>query len=221
MDPGRWQSWHFSCRMGAISFANVGGAELPTSPAVKEVDAAKNADSAETLSTKIRLVNRLLTFWFLSDCRWEQTNQQLNGARRPLGRQHQSRIRSTEPPKTEVTTGAGFRKAKYDANRLFAVRQQGQRRPVEHSRVTTGNRRFEDTSFTSQARSAAECLRCSPRRCGKRSTSRRPLLPIEMPHQRSSRSNHSAPFTPSARDCYTTLQSDWLIIQSIFSSCQQ
>src|SRR6266704_4780619 len=40
MDPLRWQSWHFSCKIGAISLANVGSAASEGSASVRRAPKA-------------------------------------------------------------------------------------------------------------------------------------------------------------------------------------
>src|ERR1700736_2945990 len=63
IDPLRWHSWHFACKMGAMSLANVtglpAGAALVRSAAVAGPASVRETLSASTLIPRWRHTERL------------------------------------------------------------------------------------------------------------------------------------------------------------------
>jgi len=53
IDPLRWQSWHFSCKIGAISLANVGSA------ASEGPDSVRKAPKASASIPRFRRTQKL------------------------------------------------------------------------------------------------------------------------------------------------------------------
>src|SRR6185295_12895697 len=63
MDPLRWQSWHFSCKIGAISLANVGSAASEVPDSVKKTP---QASASIPRFRRTRNLASLIAFPFLS-----------------------------------------------------------------------------------------------------------------------------------------------------------